>query len=42
LRQTNERHTPPQIGYSFIISEFLQAERLLAPRYQGTAIPFVP
>jgi hypothetical protein len=42
LRQTNERRAPAQSGYSFIISEFLQAERVLAPGHQATAIPFVP
>jgi hypothetical protein len=41
LRQTDERHAPAQTGYSFIISEFLQAERVLASRHQAAAIPFV-
>ena len=31
-----------QNGYRFIISEFVQVERVLAPRHQATATPSVP
>jgi len=42
LRETNERRRPRGLADRSIISEFPQAEPVVAPRHQATAIPFVP